>query len=243
MGAYKAIVNPHTGNLTLIRSDSAFHLKDSVATYNDLPIIGNTENDVRITQDDDKMFTWGISASSGNLNDWKEIGSASSVDWSAITGKPSSSPANIDDAVSKRHTQNTDDSLILEEAPSSDQTATGMKGSFTTGENVDFGDVCYFKSDGKMWKADADTEATSYCIGMALGTISADASGEFLLIGIAREDTWDWTVGSPVYLSITAGEITQTAPSGSGEIVQILGIATHADRIYFKPELVQVEIA
>jgi len=108
MSLYKAMVNPFTGNLQLVSGDSAFHMKESVATYNDLPIASNNENDVRITQDTDLMYTWSISASSGNVSDWLQIGSASLVDWSAITNKPSSAVADIDDAVSKRHTQDTD---------------------------------------------------------------------------------------------------------------------------------------
>lgn len=103
MSTYRAIVNPFTGDLTLVRDDSVFHVKDSVATYNDLPITGNSENNVRIAQDTDKMYTWGISSASGSLSDWKEIGSVTSIDWSAINNKPSSSVADIDDAVTKKH--------------------------------------------------------------------------------------------------------------------------------------------
>lgn len=243
MSDFISAVNPYSGELTIVRADSAFHLKDSVATYNDLPITGNAENDVRITQDTDKMYTWSISSSSGLLTDWLQIGSASSVDWSAITNGPSSSVADIDDAVSKKHTQNTDDTLVLATAPTSDTTGNGIKGSFTAGENVVFGDVCYIKSDGKMWKSDADAVGTSYCVAMAMASITAESAGVFLLIGIVRDDSWAWTVGAPIYLSTTAGDITQTSPSGSEDIVQILGVATHADRIYFNPNLAQVELA
>jgi len=347
MASYKSVLNPHTGRLTVIRSDSAFHLKESVPTYNDLPVTGNTENDVRITEDTDKMYTWGIASSSGVLADWKEIGSATSVNWDAITGKPSSTPIDIDDAVSKKHTQNTDtildegganevavsdikdavdekhthsnkaqldlvtdgdhdvrtdnphtvtksqiglnnvpdldttdavnnehthankalldtynqtnanitdavskkhtqgtdENIILDSTPDSDHTASGIKTNLTAGEALVFGDVCYVANDEKMMKGDASAEATSMVIAIALESISSGASGEFLLIGIVRDDTWTWTVGSPVYLSTTTGALTQTAPSGNGEIVQVLGIATHADRIYFKPDLVQVEVS
>lgn len=131
--------------------------------------------------------------------------------------------------------------LTLTEAPGSDHTANGIKETLTAGENLVFGDVCYFKSDGKMWKADADAIATASVIGMALATISADATGSFLMIGVARDDTWAWTVGGIIYLSTTAGALTQTAPSGTDDVVQILGIATHADRMYFNPQLVQIE--
>ena len=88
MATYKAVINPFTGKLTVIRPDSAFHMKDSVDTYNSLPITGNNENDSRVTRDTDKLYTWGISSPSGSLSDWIEIGSVTSVDWSAIINKP-----------------------------------------------------------------------------------------------------------------------------------------------------------
>lgn len=148
---------------------------------------------------------------------------------------------NLEDAIDKKHTQNTDEDIILDNAPSVDHTATGIKASFTAGENLVFGDTCYLKSDGKYWKADADAIATGRATAMAIATISADASGIFLMIGVARDDTWAWTVGGAIYLSTTAGAMTQTAPSGTDDAVQILGIATHADRIYFNPSLDVIE--
>jgi len=269
MASYKAILNPFTGKLTLIRADSAFHLKDSVDTYNSLPTTGNTENDVRITQDTDKMYTWGISASSGVLGDWKEIGSASSVDWSNINNKPSSSTANIDDAVSKRHTQGTDQKLdegganevtvadvknavdkkhtqntdteINLSKSGSDHTGDGVKVTLTAGENLVFGEVCYVKSDGKMWKTDADAIATSSCIALALESITADETGNFLLTGIARDASWSWTSGDTIYLSTTSGELTSTAPSGTDDCIVIVGIALTSSIIYFKPDFTIIE--
>ena len=391
MASFRAIMNPFTGKMTLIRADSAFHLKDSVDTHDDLPVTGNTENDVRITEDTDKMYTWGIASSSGTLSDWKEIGSATSIDWSNIDNKPSSSVVNIDDAVSKKHShsnkteldkvtdgdhdvrtdnphgvtksdvglsnvpnsdttdaiskahtqgtdqkldedgdnevsastitghisntenphsvdktdvglgnvdnkseatiitdvkadsdvsdaiskkhasgsdnqdlsglvekvagsslvadteiskihsQNTDKDITLDSAPSSDTTATGIKTTFTAGESLVFGEIGYMKSDGKIWKADADSIDTSFVIVMALASISADASGSFLILGIVRNDAWAWTVGGEIYLSTDAGALTQSAPSGTGDAIIVVGIATHADRMLFRPDLTIIE--
>ena len=465
MALWQSKYNPHTGEMTIVRGESALHMKASVSAYASLPITGNEENDVRIAQDTDLMWTWSISATSGLITNWTQIGSASSVDWSAITNKPSSSTADIDDAVSKKHSQNTDtgtseasfiinsggthagaileheittnyaldfltggtasadtqwndtrsadkatdddtetwwnsngsstphwwkydlgvgnekiarrfrfyqralfaedytlkgsnnntswttlltvtggasgigwrehdfsnstayryymytvtsvigaepyghlvevelqeaigldgitfkegnasDALIeiqvsgtltnlikdengdnasspadiadavskkhtagadenitIDVVPATDVTASGVKASFTAGESLVFGDVCYVKSDGKLWKADASLATTASAVAIALATISADASGSFLMMGVVRDDSWTWTVGGLLYLSATAGAVTQTAPSTSGDQVQILGVATHADRILFKPELVQVEVA
>jgi hypothetical protein len=75
-------------------------------------------------------------------------------------------------------------------------------------------------------------------------TINQDASGNYLVHGIARDDTWAWTVGGLIYLTVTGttgNTLSQTMVSGTDDVVQIIGIATHADRMYFYPQLPQVE--
>lgn len=124
-----------------------------------------------------------------------------------------------------------------------DHAFSGITSTLTAGENLVIGDVCYRKSDGKMWKADASVIATSNATSIALGTISAAATGSFGKIGYFRDDSaYNWTVGGLLYLSITAGAISQTAPTATNEVVQILGVAYSADIIYFEPQLVQIEL-
>jgi hypothetical protein len=130
-----------------------------------------------------------------------------------------------------------DDMLI--KATSSDHEATGLKESVTVGESVVFGDLLYMKSDGKWWKADADATTTMPGARLALETKAADATCSVLMIGNARDDTWAWTVGGLIY----ASTLTQTAPSATGDQVQVVGIATHADKMSFNPSLVLVEVA
>jgi len=135
------------------------------------------------------------------------------------------------------------DTVQLEEtAGGADHTVSGLTVNMTVGENVVFGDFLYMKSDGKLWKSDADSETTMVVIAMAAASISADAEGIVLLTGFVRDDTYTWTVGDPIYASTTAGAGTQTAPSVSGDQVQKIGIATHADRMLFKPSLTVIEI-
>lgn len=127
-------------------------------------------------------------------------------------------------------------------ASQTDDTFSGTKITATAGENLTIGNIVYMKSDGKLWKADADAIATSGAIAIALASISADAAGMFGTIGLMRDDSaYAWTVGGLLYLSTTAGDITQTAPSGADDVIQVLGVALSADVIYFKPELTQVE--
>lgn len=127
-------------------------------------------------------------------------------------------------------------------APSADQTIGGFYATFMAGEDLVFGNVVYIKSDEKAWKANAGNESTVPVVAMAMGSISTNATGKFLLLGLVRNDAWTWTVGGKVYLDTTSGALTQTPPTGTDKVVQIIGIATHADRMFFNPERVYVTL-
>jgi hypothetical protein len=127
--------------------------------------------------------------------------------------------------------------LVTLTAAPADQSYSGEVISLTYGESIVPGDILYLKSDGAVWKADANAATFYPAIGLALETASS-GSHMVLLRGIYRDDTrYAWTVGGVVYLSATAGDATQTAPSATDDAVQVLGVATHADRIYFSPSL------
>lgn len=114
--------------------------------------------------------------------------------------------------------------------------------SATVGESVAFPNLLYLKSDGKWWLADADAAATMPGLRMALESKSADQTCSMLVAGRVRDDDWTWTVGGVIYASTTAGGYTQTAPNGTADIVQQVGIAYHADKIIFAPDMTQLEI-
>lgn len=137
-------------------------------------------------------------------------------------------------------------STALDSEPDDDVTVSGISAQFTASANLAFGDVCYVDSNGKAALIDADAIASMTGIMMcADATISADATGSFLMVGFARKDAWSWTVGGKIYGTVTGttgNTMGQAAPTGTNDVVQILGVATHADRIYFNPQLVQVEV-
>ena len=116
-----------------------------------------------------------------------------------------------------------------------------------SGEALSFGDVCYYKSDGKFYKADADTEAETkgLCVICIETTLEINTNGYFLTIGSIdfTGGDWDWTIGDQLYISTTAGDITNVAPSGSGDIVRIIGYAKDDDSIWFDPDRTYIEIA
>ena len=124
-------------------------------------------------------------------------------------------------------------------APATDHTAVGpFTSAFSAGESVTLMDVVFFKSDGEWWKTDADAEATSK--GMLAVSLETKADGEAMSVALpgsfVRDDTFDWTVGAVLYLdTATAGGLTETAPSGSGDIVRVAGFAMTADVVFFDP--------
>ena len=134
--------------------------------------------------------------------------------------------------------------FAIDEDPAT-HTSTGLKTTFTAAEALTFGDVCFINSSGKAQLIDADAIATMSGICMCVDlTISQNVSGNFLLVGIVGDNSWNWTVGGLIYgsLQVSANDIlTQTPPSGTNDVVQIMGVATAINRMYFNPNLSQVE--
>lgn len=112
----------------------------------------------------------------------------------------------------------------------------------TAGESLVAGDLCYLKSDGKYWKADASVDTTSSTdLLLCNATIAADATGEFIEYG--EYTTSGLTAGAIQYVSETAGAITETAPTTSTSIVRIVGYAKSTTILVFKPDITYIEVA
>lgn len=130
------------------------------------------------------------------------------------------------------------------ELSTADHSWSGIVAVLTAGENLAFGDAVYVKAaDSKMWKADSNALATMPCIALATGTIAADAEGIFLLLGFMRDNSWGWTIGGLLYPHTTPGTPTQTAPAGSGDQVQVVGVAITANILLFNPSYELVEVS
>jgi len=132
----------------------------------------------------------------------------------------------------------------ITQAIGTDHRWSGITAPMTAGTALTIGQAVYVGGDSKMEKALATTAATMPAIALATGSIDENASGEFLLQGFFRDDTWDWTPGGLLYVSEdTAGALTQELPAASGEQVQVVGVAITADIIHFNPSYELVEIS
>ena len=92
----------------------------------------------------------------------------------------------------------------------------------TYGGTVAAGQVAYLKSDGKWYLAQANSVATSAGdLAIALDSGVAGGKGRLVKLGYVNNTAWSWTPGAPLYLSAaTAGGLTQTRPTGVGNVVR-----------------------
>jgi len=111
----------------------------------------------------------------------------------------------------------------------------------TVGAVVYVGDFVYSPTDGDYELASASASTTFPCTGLICRSAGIDKPTYILQEGYIRLNSWDWTktggVGDLLYLSTTAGDATQTAPSGTDEYIQIIGRVVGPDVIYFNPSM------
>jgi len=97
--------------------------------------------------------------------------------------------------------------------------------------------VVYLDAAGQWQLADADAVATMPTVGVTMEALVAGNLGRVLLIGLCGLNAWTWTPGAILYASTTAGGMTETAPTGTGDQRQALAQAISATHIYFNPSL------
>jgi len=127
--------------------------------------------------------------------------------------------------------------------PSTHGSYYGSIGTFTSGESTILGDVLYYKSDGKLWKTDADAVATSKgMLLMSIGTTTSSASASYLYSGLIANSSWAFAVGDTLYLSTSSGLLQSSVVTGSSDVVRIAGYALSSSVVYFNPDDTYVEL-
>lgn len=117
---------------------------------------------------------------------------------------------------------------------------SGSEGMYTTklaSEYFNFGDPAFFANNGAVIQASAASGSGRYpAHAIAAETVASGTRGKFLLRGNIRRNNWNWTIGSSIYLATSTSTMTQTAPSATDEVDQVLGVAhPSANVIYFNP--------
>ena len=132
-------------------------------------------------------------------------------------------------------------SLKLDSVLSADEKWSGITISGTAGETLAVGDLCYLKtSDTKWWLTDGILDGTDTSFTLQLGVCvlagAADATTEILVYGKVRSAAFPvFTVGAPVYMSDTAGDMVVAQPSTTNFAIRKVGYALTADELVFNP--------
>ena len=113
--------------------------------------------------------------------------------------------------------------------------------SATAGETLSVGDVACIKSDGYAYKADANDSALRPAVGVIGKGGATGVTVEIVVEGIIAGQT-QLTPGLRLYLSETAGAMTDTAPTNSQSIGWVLPGDTSATlatsgRYYIKTQV------
>lgn len=132
-------------------------------------------------------------------------------------------------------------SLHLDAALSADGTYCGITEAGTAGSALAFGDLVYLQASDSRWElTDADADATAGPLKLGMCVLAAAADGDptvILLIGKIRADANfpTLTIGAPVYVSTTTGDVQVAQPSGTDDVIRIVGYGNTADELYFNP--------
>jgi len=128
-------------------------------------------------------------------------------------------------------------SIRLDQTLSADGTYTGTTIAGTAGATLAFGDLVYLAVADSRWElVDADSVTTAGAVLTGFCVLAAAADGDptvILLDGNIRADANfpALTVGAPVYASTTPGDIQVAQPSGTDDVIHVVGFALTADSI------------
>jgi len=129
-------------------------------------------------------------------------------------------------------------------APPASNTASGEIAFFGSGSGFTAGNIYYLNSSLTWTPANSSTTANS--LGMLAVAMGTSAGNGMLIRGYARYANPSYTgstSGSTLYVALSNGAFTGTAPSTSGNVVRIIGYnVANATTIYFNPDQTWVEL-
>ena len=126
------------------------------------------------------------------------------------------------------------------ERPTIDDTVVGNSTTdFALSYTCTARDLVYLTSSFTWAKADSNGSAALQA--NLLGIVMEDgASGDFVLVALPGSMVYAATAfptftGAPVFMSETAGAVTETEPSGNSSASRVVGYGIHADKLWFNP--------
>ena len=132
-------------------------------------------------------------------------------------------------------------SIKLNSSALNDESWSGTIVSGTAGAALAVGDVCFLNSSGKWVLNDGILDGTDTGFKSEIGICVLAASGDtepvnILVNGLIASAAFPaFTVGAPVYLDDTAGDLVVAQPSTTNFAIRIVGYALSATVLHFNP--------
>lgn len=222
---------------------------DNTSTTGDSIFRNNTVEALRLKNDLTAVFAGAVTAPTFNVGNADTTLSRVSAGVVAIegvnilttaTGLPLSGGTMTGNITLGENT-----SIALDPAGSADGKWTGTTIAATAGYAQTFGDLVYLDPTDSRWeKADANSASGADgdargILGMVVVAGASDGSAcTILLNGVIRADAAfpAFTINNPIYVSETAGAVTQTQPTTTDVVIRVVGSALTADEMYFNPD-------
>lgn len=131
-------------------------------------------------------------------------------------------------------------------------TVTNLTYEATTSSGDYHGEIVYFgsgtltagglyvlgNSSGTLVWSPAQDSTAALATGLLAIALGTSVSSGLLVRGHAQNSNWGlgWTVGDKLYLSPTAGSISNSLTTGSNDFVRIIGYYLGSNKIYFCPD-------
>jgi hypothetical protein len=153
------------------------------------------------------------------------------------------SPTLVTPSITGAMTLNENAAIALDPAGSADGKYSGITVTGTAGYTQAFGDLVYLDPTDSRWElcdansaAEADGDSRGN-VGMVVVAGTDGTACTILLKGIIRADAKfpAFTINNPIYVSETAGAVTQTRPTTAAVVVRVVGFALTADEMFFNP--------
>lgn len=104
--------------------------------------------------------------------------------------------------------------------------------SHTAGASLSGHRMVYLDSSELLQYAENTTPShAERVLGMTTGAITSGASGPVLREGEITEPSWNWTIGSPIFLGVN-GLLTQTRPTASGSFVLQVAFPVTSTKVF-----------